>query len=313
MPLSDGRHLNLIQLATLREFARLGTMAAVGESLDYTPGAVSQQVSALERSVGQRLVKRSGRHLFLTDAGRVLVRYADEIMATEREALAAVAAAEGQVAGPLTVGTWGSTAAGLLGPIVELLCERHPRVDLRSKEVDLDDASAAVRRGWVDIAFGLDYEDFPTGQERHVGIVELHVEPFAVAMSPATAPDVRADVGANTLEGLRWILPPLTSRYGAAIRNGFRARGFEPTVVHEVTDTAASVLLAAAGQGATVRTPLMRRLNMGLDLVELTMRSPMTRRILLLRPAQFALGSTTAFADAARDVVDASLRDLPPA
>ncbi len=302
----------MIQLAPLREFARLGTMAAVADSLGYTPGAVSQQLSALERSVGERLVERSGRHLFLTDAGRLLVRYADGIIAAEREALAAVAAVNGQVAGPLTVGTWGSTTAGLLGPIVELLRVRHPQVELLSKEVDLDDASASVRRGAVDIAFGLDYEDFPIGRERHVDMIELHVEPFAIAVSPTMAPDEREDVDAATLEGLPWILPPPTSRFGTAIRTGFRTRGFEPNVVHEVTDTAASVLLAAAGLGATVRTPLMRRLNHGLDLVELTMRSPMTRRILLLKPSQFVQRSTSAFVQAAKDVVGASLTTPPP-
>ena len=61
------------------------------------------------------------------------------------------------------------------------------------------------------------------------------------------------------LGDLDWILPPETTQYGRAIRSGFRRLGLEPRVVHEVTDTAASLQLAAAGLGATVMTGLMCR------------------------------------------------------
>ena len=83
------------------------------------------------------------------------------------------------------------------------------------------------------------------------------------------------------LRDLDWILPPESSQYGRAIRSGFRRLGFEPRVVHEVTDTAASLQLAAAGLGATVMTGLMLRLNTSVDLTALRMREPLTRQIVL--------------------------------
>jgi hypothetical protein len=45
---------SLTQLATLQAFVRTGTLAAAAESLGYTPGAVSQQVVALEKAYGAR-------------------------------------------------------------------------------------------------------------------------------------------------------------------------------------------------------------------------------------------------------------------
>jgi DNA-binding transcriptional LysR family regulator len=53
-------------------------------------------------------------------------------------------------------------------------------------------------------------------------------------------------------------------------------------VVHEVTDTAASLQLAAAGLGATVITALMHHLNTSLDLEALSMRDPLTRQMVLI-------------------------------
>jgi DNA-binding transcriptional LysR family regulator len=113
---SEMSRLSLTQLATLRAFVRTGTLTAAADSLGYTPGAVSQHVSALEKTLDTQLVERSGRQLVLADAGRVLAEYAERILTVEQEALHALASVEGRVAGPLTVGTWGSTAAGCWRP-----------------------------------------------------------------------------------------------------------------------------------------------------------------------------------------------------
>jgi DNA-binding transcriptional LysR family regulator len=300
---STSGHLNLTQLATLRELSRLGTLAAVADSLGYTAGAVSQHLSTLERSVGERLVERAGRNLVLTGAGHVLAGYAETILGTEREARRAVAALGGRTAGPLRVGTWGSTAATLLTPVIKDLARRHPEVTVRSREVDLDEAASAVRRGLVDAAFGLDYADAPLPRERGIDIVELHEEPFSIAVAAASAPADDDVVDAEVLAGLSWILPPASSQFGTAIRTGFRNRGFEPVVLHEVTDTGASLALAAGGLGATVMTPLMRRLAPAVELAAMSMRDPLTRRIVLLVPSDHSRRPVTAFTEVVSDVV----------
>ena len=304
--------LNLTQLATLMEFVRRGTLAAAAHSLGYTPGAVSQHVSALEKSLGTRLVERSGRHLVLTDAGRVLAEYADRILAVEQEALHALASVEGRVAGRLTVGTWGSTAAALLAPVVETMADAFPEVSVRSREVDLDEAARAVRHGHVDVAFGLDYADAPMPRDDAITVVSLHEESFSVAVAASLGRAQSRQVGVETLAELEWILPPSSSQYGRALRSGFRRHGFEPRVVHEVTDTAASLQLAAAGLGATVMTDLMRHLNPTVDLRRLEMEDPLTRRIVLITPGDVRTRQPiAAFTEVVTDVVDSLLKQGP--
>ena len=108
-----------------------------------------------------------------------------------------------------------------------------------------------------------------------------------------------------------WILPPETSQYGRAIRSGFRRLGFEPHVVHEVTDTAASLQLAAAGLGATVTTGLMRRLHTSPDLATLHMREPLTRQIVLISRGDVAQRQPVrVFVDEAARLVDELLAAL---
>jgi DNA-binding transcriptional LysR family regulator len=283
----QGPRLNLTQLSTLRELVRRGTLAAVAAHLGYTPGAVSQHLGSLEAALGVSLVERSGRHLVLTDAGRVLAEHAEELLTAEARAVSETRSAQGAIAGPLVVGTWGSTAATLLAPIIQRMSAAFPDVTINSREVDLDSATTHVRYGEVDVAFGLDYPDAPMPGDRSIRLVRLQPEEFAIAVAPGSILAARAAEGRDHVEidelgDLDWILPPETSQYGRAIRSGFRRSGFEPRVVHEVTDTAASLQLAAAGLGATVMTGLMRRLNTGLDLTALHMREPLTRQIVLI-------------------------------
>ena len=187
----------------------------------------------------------------------------------------------------LVVGTWGSTAAGLLAPVVARLAEAFPEVVVTSREVDLDAVSAAVRHGEVDVAFGLDYVDAPIPRDQSVARTLLQPEEFAVAVAPESVPRSargRRTAAVGLLRDLDWILPPESTQYGRALRSGLRRRDVEPRVVHEVTDTAASLQLATAGLGATMTTPLMLRLGTQRSATSSpcgwTTRSP--RRIVLL-------------------------------
>src|ERR671931_198093 len=73
------------RLAVLREFAAQGTIARAAEALSFTPSAVSQQLSQLQREAGVQLFRKTGRRLELTDAGRTLVARAVELFEAEAE------------------------------------------------------------------------------------------------------------------------------------------------------------------------------------------------------------------------------------
>jgi DNA-binding transcriptional LysR family regulator len=68
--------LDPVRLLLLRELADRGTMTAVAAACGYTSSAMSQQLAALEREAGVRLLERAGRRVRLTHEGRRLVAHA---------------------------------------------------------------------------------------------------------------------------------------------------------------------------------------------------------------------------------------------
>ena len=108
--------LDVRRLRLLRELAARRTVTAVAEALSYTPSAVSQQLAALERDAGVRLLERVGRGVQLTEAGRLLAGHADAVIARLEAAEADLARAAGDVSGRVRVACFQTGAHALVIP-----------------------------------------------------------------------------------------------------------------------------------------------------------------------------------------------------
>jgi len=65
--------------------AKEGSIARASELLHLTPPTISAQVQSLEKSLGEKLLRRGGRGLVMTEAGQIAYRYAEEIFSLGRE------------------------------------------------------------------------------------------------------------------------------------------------------------------------------------------------------------------------------------
>ncbi len=77
--------LNYHHLLYFWTVAREGSVSAAAKSLRLSQPTVSAQIKSLEQQLGQRLFQRAGRGLALTETGRIVLRYADEIFGLGRE------------------------------------------------------------------------------------------------------------------------------------------------------------------------------------------------------------------------------------
>lgn len=258
-------------------------MTGAAAALGYSVGAVSQQVSALERELGRPLFDRVGRGLQLTDVGTLFLQYAEDILTSQAEAAGALAD-PGQAgrAVPVRLGVFGSLAAVVLGPAVQALVERAPNVVVQSVELDVDDVADAVRRAAVDVAFGIDYATSRAPAAEGVVRSVLATERLQLAVrDDDPRPEV---VELATCDTDAWIVAPGDTHFGQAVRSMCRGEGFEPPVVHAVADTGACLAMAAAGLGVTPATRMMYEVRpAGLRLVGL--RPMATRDIVLLTRA----------------------------
>lgn len=84
------KHLHYFWVA-----AKAGGIVRAGEQLHTTPQTLSEQIKLLEASLGQKLFRKSGRRLELTDEGRLALGYADKIFALGTEMEAAVMQSRG--------------------------------------------------------------------------------------------------------------------------------------------------------------------------------------------------------------------------
>ena len=75
--------VELRHLLALEAVAREGSFGSAAIALGYTQSAVSQQIAALERVVGEKLFERPGgpRPVSLTEAGRLVLRHSEAIVA----------------------------------------------------------------------------------------------------------------------------------------------------------------------------------------------------------------------------------------
>ncbi|WP_157253879.1 LysR family transcriptional regulator [Nonomuraea typhae] len=233
----DPRKLHL-----LRELAQRGTITAVAEAANFTPSAVSQQLSALEREAGLPLLERTGRTVTLTPAARVLVTHARAVLEELERATAALAAMSGGPGGPLRIGAFPSAARVLLPRALAELGKAHPALEPMVSEIDPADVSAALRAGELDVALVHEYDFVPP-------VVDpgIYAEPlFEETMFLTSRPSIRA------ARNDPWIMSkPGTFCHTMAIR-ACQAAGFEPHVRHHVDDFDTVLAFASAGQGVAL-------------------------------------------------------------
>ncbi len=238
------RHLAALQaLASERSFGR------AAERLGYTQSAVSQQIATLERVVGERLVERPGgpRPVSLTEAGELLLRHAQSIVARLQAAQADLHALRAGEIGTLRVGTFQSAGARLLPAVMRRFAAAWPGVDVVIGELDDEEVEHAIERGELDVGFVL----LPVGEaplETHELVHDPYVlvsasgTPFAEAPEPPSL----AEIGAAPLIGFK------AHRSLEPVEAALRGAGVEPRYAFRSNDNGTVQGLVAAGIGNAI-------------------------------------------------------------
>jgi molybdate transport repressor ModE-like protein len=243
--------LDVRRLRILREVAVRGTITAAAESLGFTPSAISQQLTALERESGTVLLERVGRRVRLTDAGQVLVSHTESVLAALEEARAALEKSRDTVAGVLRVAASGSVARALVIPVAAAITSARPRLHVTVLEHETGDGLRELRLGRLDVVVAHEYSGDHRKPEPAVARVPLFSEDMFIA---APAGRFTAPVDLAGLGGEVWAAEPAASSCGRAARAACRASGFEPDVRY-VSSEPAVVLSAVRCAGAVALLP----------------------------------------------------------
>jgi DNA-binding transcriptional LysR family regulator len=250
--------LDLRRLRFLREFEERGTLGAVAAALGYSPSAVSQQLSLLEREAGAPLFEKAGRGVRLTDAGRLLARHARILLSAAEAAEADLAALGGDVRGTVRAGGLQTAARRLLIPAMARTAAAHPRVRVEIAEIELEEALPGLRLGAVDLVVSDEYDGHPRPRPAGLRFTDVYAESLKLVL-PAAHP-LAAGGGPVAVAALRdepWAASdPGTGHHAMVVGTCRSLGGYEPDLRHRSNDADVHLELVRVGGAVALLPPL---------------------------------------------------------
>jgi DNA-binding transcriptional LysR family regulator len=289
-------------LTALATVAEEGSFRRAASRLGYVQSAISEQIAALERIVGQQLVVRSrgAGAVELTDAGELLLAHANAILARVKAAEADLGALAEGSAGSLRLGIYQSVGARVVPRLLPRYARDWPNVRVLPQESPTDAGLfELVERGELELSFA----DLPL----HPGpfeSVELMDDPYVLVV-PASSPLAQAGpAGLDEIADLP-LIGHWTCRVLPRVEAELRAQGVEPNFVFRSDIIGTVQALVAAGVGnAIVPRLAVDFADEQVSVVDLAPDVPVQPRVIALfwHRDRYRSPAALGFVEAAREV-----------
>ncbi|MGH3413718.1 MAG: LysR family transcriptional regulator [Marmoricola sp.] len=238
--------LDTSRLRVFRAVVATGSVQSAAANLGYTPSAVSQQISALQRETGLRLFEKSGRGIRPTSAARVLADESDQLMGSLARLDGVVEDLRVGRSGTLSIACFASAAQAWVPSVARTLRTEFPDVLVM---LNLNEVGGRPSQESPDIDVRTETIDAPTtlpGYTRR----ELHEEGYVLLMRSDHPLVGRQRVVLTDFAAEPWIEEDLgTSTCGRIMRAAYRSAGFTPRCVARTEDHYTAASLVAAGVG----------------------------------------------------------------
>ena len=242
--------LSLHQLTCFLATYENGSLTAAAEELGYAQPSVSEQIRALEKSLGVQLFRRVGRGVVPTTVADALRPHAERVLATVDEARRAVQSVKSFETGTIRFGMFGTARLYAGAGLVADVLARYPGVRVELIGQNSTDVQEDLRRGRIEAAMIA----VPT-----VGSEGLSVTPVArdelvyISADPAR---LATPVTAHRLATASLVMPETTWRADDSTRKVLRQMlhetGRNPQTRIEVEDVETAVELVGMGYADSV-------------------------------------------------------------
>jgi LysR family transcriptional activator of nhaA len=236
--------LNYHHLLYFYTVAREGTMRRAAEVLRLAQPTLSGQIRKLEESLGEKLFARQGRNLVLTEMGKHVYAYADEIFSLGREMMGSLRGHA--VARPARL------VVGIADVVPKLICHRllAPAVEASVQLVLREGKTDDLLAGLAVQAYELVIADAPLGPHLKVRAFNHLLGECGVAFlaAPAVAKALHGRFP-KCLDGAPLLLPTENTVLRRSLAQWFEQHAIRPRVVAEVEDSALAKVFGQAGAG----------------------------------------------------------------
>ncbi len=243
----DALHtLNFLHLKYFWTVAREGSVAAACKQLDVAQPTISMQIRKLETALGQKLFERKGRGLILTDEGRVVLEYAEDIFSLGREMMGAVRGATTGRQARLLVGVPKVMPKLITYRLLEPVLAMPENIRVVCLEGELSQLVADLATHRFDVILS----DVPLAPRYRVKLYNhpLGNSTITLCAHPKLAAEFRSKFP-DQLQGAPFLLPTSNTELRRGVDRWFDQQSLDPNIVAEFDDSALMKEFGFAGVG----------------------------------------------------------------
>ena len=239
--------MDLRQLEMFQAIVEAGSFTKAGQRLHVSQSAISRQISLLEEELGVQVLMRSNRRVFLTEAGKTLLKHCYRIFRDIEEAILEVAQNEKVGKGTLRVGGGMSVCSFLLPQILKEYKTKFPNIALTVTTGNSEPMISKIRNNEIDVGF----LTLPV-ESQDLTVTSVFKEEIGVVTGPNHQLCDREEVSIEELASTPLILFERGSNTRKIIDHFFEERDMRPQIIMEMENVEIIKPLVEIGLGVTI-------------------------------------------------------------
>jgi len=240
--------MDLQQLRVFQAAVKNGGFTRAGEALHLSQSTVSQHIKQLEESLGCPLFLRVGKRVVVSEAGHVLMQYAERIFRDLKNAEMAVRELSASKRGTVRFGVGPTTLTYRLPHVLADYKKLFPEIELIVLAGTTEFLLQSMKSQTLDLAIVMQNAIPASG----LAVTPLGREEMVVVVNREHPLARKTAVEPADLAGLRFILYEKNTAMENLIDHYFRLMGIAPKIIMEVENNEAIKSLVGAGLGASI-------------------------------------------------------------
>lgn len=241
---------NTMEIAYLRYFAAVvehQSFSKAAESCHTSVSNLSEQIQTLEKHVRQTLLDRNRRKIVPTEAGRLLLPYAQRILTELKEAGRVMKRLDGRTDGKVSIGVLSSIAPCFLAHVLNSFVEKHPNIQVVVHEDLTTQMLSLIETGKLDMGIA----SLPI-RDNGFGTETLYSEEMLLALHPGHSLTRKQVIFGDDLISEKLILSKEGLCQGGCPLRLCKRQNISPQIIFQSGQLETIRSLVAAGKGISI-------------------------------------------------------------
>ena len=248
--------MELRRLEYFLDLSRTGNYSETAERMYTTQGNVSKQIAALEKELGVLLVDRSKRKIRLTEAGEVLLPYAEQLIQTEAKMRDVLHRLRSEKEAMLRIGALPSFAQYGVAELLAVFQSEHPEIQIEINECEKTSLLQRLQEECYEVIYTrlLDETWQKSSQYEKIVVERDHFAAVLPLQHPLCRkqPEAGSKIDLKELKNEKFILLDEKTELFKSVYQLCINAGFSPQVVHKSVRIDTILGMAAAGMGVSI-------------------------------------------------------------